>query len=59
MKTMKLEFPLFAFENIFYVKTSLLLLNFCLYVYTYKVVVAQSYCSLDLPFTVYTVGFLK
>ena len=33
MKIMKLEFPIFPDETIFTFKTSLLLLNFCLYIY--------------------------
>ena len=36
MKIIKLVFPIFWYETIFYVKTSLLLLNFCLCVYMHK-----------------------
>ena len=36
MTIIKLEFPIFWYETIFMFKTSLLLLNFCLYVYLPK-----------------------
>ena len=37
MEIIKLEFPIFWYETFFMYKTSLLLLNFCLCVYTCKV----------------------